>query len=197
MMELRGLIFDCDGTLVDTMPAHLEAWLETLDTFGFSLDEDRFYSMGGWPSKVVAKILFDEAGIPIDVDEIVQHKESLYLKRLTDVTLIEPIIEIARAHRGKIPMAVATGATRAVCERTLNIVGIRDWFDVLVTADDVTKHKPEPEIFLESARKIGIAPAHCRVYEDADPGIEAARRAGMECVDVRTVYRPRRVTPVK
>lgn len=196
-MELRGLIFDCDGTLVDTMPAHLEAWLETLDTFGFSLDEDRFYSMGGWPSKVVAKILFDEAGIPIDVDEIVQHKESLYLKRLTDVTLIEPIIEIARAHRGKIPMAVATGATRAVCERTLNIVGIRDWFDVLVTADDVTKHKPEPEIFLESARKIGIAPAHCRVYEDADPGIEAARRAGMECVDVRTVYRPRRVTPVK
>jgi len=197
MMELRGLIFDCDGTLVDTMPAHLEAWLETLDTFGFSLDEDRFYSMGGWPSKVVAKILFDEAGIPIDVDEIVQHKESLYLKRLTDVTLIEPIIEIARAHRGKIPMAVATGATRAVCERTLNIVGIRDWFDVLVTADDVTKHKPEPEIFLESARKIGVAPAHCRVYEDADPGIEAARRAGMECVDVRTVYRPRRVTPVK
>lgn len=196
-MELRGLIFDCDGTLVDTMPAHLEAWLETLGTFGLTLDEDRFYAMGGWPTRTVAKVLFDEAGIAIDLNKVTLHKESLYLKRLTDVTLIEPIVSIARHYRGKIPMAVATGATRAVCERTLNIVGIRDWFDVLVTADDVTRHKPEPDIFLESARKIGIEPAHCRVYEDADPGIEAAKRAGMEYVDVRTLYRPRRVTPLK
>ncbi|MCE9604552.1 MAG: HAD-IA family hydrolase [Planctomycetia bacterium] len=195
-MELRGLIFDCDGTLVDTMPAHLEAWLETLADFNLTLDEDRFYAMGGWPTKTVAKALFDEAGIPIDVDEIALHKETLYLKRLADVTLIEPIVSIAREYRGKLPMAVATGASRSVCERTLNIVGIRDWFDVLVTSDDVTRHKPEPDIFLESARKIGVQPANCRVYEDADPGIEAARRAGMEFVDVRTIYRPRRVTPL-
>jgi beta-phosphoglucomutase family hydrolase len=194
-MELRGLIFDCDGTLVDTMPAHLEAWLETLGAFGLSLDEDRFYAMGGWPTKTVAKTLFDEAGMPIDVDEITLHKESLYLKRLADVTLIEPIVSIAREYRGKIPMAVATGATRNVCQRTLDLVGIRDWFDTLVTADDVPKHKPEPDIFLEAARRIGVAPANCRVYEDADPGIEAAKRAGMEYVDVRTLYRPRRVTP--
>jgi len=194
-MELRGLIFDCDGTLVDTMPAHLEAWLETLGSFGLSLDEDRFYAMGGWPTKTVAKTLFDEAGIPIDLDEITLHKESLYLKRLADVTLIEPIVRIAREYRGKIPMAVATGATRNVCERTLDLVGIRDWFDTLVTSDDVSRHKPEPDIFLEAARRIGAAPANCRVYEDADPGIEAARRAGMEYVDVRTLYRPRRVTP--
>ena len=91
-------------------------------------------------------------------------------------------------------MAVATGALRHVAEQTLRLIGMSDWFDALVTSNDVTKHKPDPEIFLESARRIGVAPQYCRVYEDANLGLEAARRAGMDSIDVRTVYRPRRVT---
>ena len=91
-------------------------------------------------------------------------------------------------------MAVATGALRDVAEQTLRLIGMSDWFDALVTSKGVTNQKPDPEIFLESARRIGVAPQFCRVYEDADLGLEAARRAGMHSLDVRTVYRPRRVS---
>ena len=94
-------------------------------------------------------------------------------------------------------MAVATGATRDICNKVLRHLGAADWFDAKVSSDDVPTHKPEPDIFLEAARQLGVDPYNCRVYEDTDPGIEAARRAGMEFVDVRSFYKPRRVTPIR
>ena len=193
-MEPAGLIFDCDGTLADTMPLHYEAWIETLAEFKLTFDEDRFYAWGGWPSRTVAKVLADEAGLTVDIEQLTIDKENRFLKLLDRVTPIEPVLAEARAARGRLPLAVATGATSDVCERILHTIGIRDWFGALVGAEHVTKHKPEPDVFLEAARLIGVEPARCRVYEDADPGIEAARRAGMECIDVRQWHVPRRVT---
>lgn len=194
-MEPAGLIFDCDGTLADTMPLHYEAWSATLRRFHLSLDEDRFYALGGWPSRSVAELLIVESHRTADPTHVAEQKESLFLTMLDRVTSIEPIVAEARKHRGLLPMAVATGATSDICERILHTIGIRDWFDALVAADHVERHKPEPDVFLEAARQIGVEPGRCIVYEDADPGIEAARRAGMEFVDVRKIYTPRRVTP--
>jgi beta-phosphoglucomutase family hydrolase len=193
-MEPAGLIFDCDGTLADTMPLHYEAWIETLAEFKLTFDEDRFYSWGGWPTRTVAKTLADEAGLVLDLEQFTIEKENRFLKLLDRVTPIEPVLAVAREARGRLPLAVATGATSDVCEQILHTIGIRDWFGALVGAEHVTKHKPEPDVFLEAARLIGVDPARCRVYEDADPGIEAARRAGMECIDVRQWHVPRRVT---
>jgi len=194
-MEPAGLIFDCDGTLADTMPLHYEAWIATLEHYRLTLDEDRFYALGGWPTRSVAELLIVESHLTADPVRLADRKEALFLTMLDRVTPIEPIVAVARAHRGVLPMAVATGGTSDVCEKILRTIGIRDWFGALVAADHVAKHKPEPDVFLESARQIGVEPARCRVYEDADPGIEAARRAGMEYVDVRTLYTPRRVSP--
>jgi beta-phosphoglucomutase family hydrolase len=194
-MEPAGLIFDCDGTLADTMPLHYEAWAATVTEFKLSLEEDRFYALGGWPSRSVAELLIVEAHLTADPQVIADRKEARFLSMLDRVTAIEPVVAEARAARGKLPMAVATGATSDVCERILRTIGIRDWFETVVAADHVARHKPEPDVFLEAARRIGVDPARCRVYEDADPGLEAARRALMECVDVRRWHVPRRVTP--
>ncbi len=192
--SIRGIIFDCDGTLADTMPAHYEAWMVTLKRYGLAMDEDRFYALGGWPTKRVAELLASESGRSVDIEQLAHEKESLFEKTVHRIRPIEPVIDVARRHRGKLPLAVATGAVRPICERILRQIDAHDLFDAIVSSEDVERHKPSPDIFLEAARRLGVSPEHCRVYEDTDPGIEAARRAGMEYIDVRAFYTPRRVT---
>jgi beta-phosphoglucomutase family hydrolase len=194
MQEIRGIIFDLDGTLADTMPSHYEAWSVILNRYGLEMSEDRFYALGGWPTEKVADLLIREAGHEIDAAKLADEKESLFAETLHLVRPIPHTNDVAREHRGRLPLAVATGATLDIAERILNQIAIRDWFDALVSADQVERHKPNPDVFLEAARRIGIEPQYCLVYEDTDPGLEAARRAGMAHVDVRDFYTPRRVT---
>jgi HAD superfamily hydrolase (TIGR01509 family) len=101
---------------------------------------------------------------------------------------IVPVIEIARARRADGLLAIASGGTRRLVERTLGIIGIADWFPVVVTSEDTKLHKPNPDVFLEAARRLGVHPDACTVYEDTELGIEAARRAKMQWVDVRPLY---------
>jgi HAD superfamily hydrolase (TIGR01549 family) len=192
-MEIRGLIFDNDGTLVDTMPAHFLAWQRSLARHGMVLSEERFYTLGGMPPRRIVAMLAREQGVEIDVDVVAAAKIDEFLKLIDTVRPIEPVVEIARAHRGKLPMAVASGTTRPVLDRVHRQLGLRGWFDAIVTSEDTDRHKPDPDVFLEAARQIQVAPAACRVYEDSDLGIEAARRAGMQWVDVRQFHpHPRR-----
>ena len=191
---MRGIIFDCDGTLADTMPSHYEAWRTILHRYELEMSEDRFYALGGWPTERVAELLIAESGRAIDAVQLSVEKESLFHEMLHLVRPIEPVAEVVRAHRGKLPLAVATGAVRPVCEKILTQIGLADSFNTIVSSEDVEQHKPAPDVFLEAARRLGVEPRHCRVYEDTDPGIEAARRAGMEYIDVRAFYTPRRVT---
>ncbi|HVL13041.1 MAG TPA: HAD-IA family hydrolase [Gemmata sp.] len=181
-----GLIFDCDGTLADTMPAHYKAWTAMLDRFGIPFPETRFYAMGGMPTAQIIRVLADDAGVVVeDVEAMVFEKEQGFLTSLDAVAPVEPVLAVAAAYRGRLPIAVASGGYRDTITRTLDRLGVRDWFDALVTAEDTARHKPEPDVFLEEARRLRVEPATCVVFEDTDIGLEAARRAGMEGVDVR------------
>jgi beta-phosphoglucomutase family hydrolase len=185
----RGLIFDCDGTLADTMPVHYRAWTAMLDRHGIPFPEARFYELGGVPTAQIIRILSAESGVPVtDVDAMVHEKEAAFLANLHMVRPLEAVVAAAAYHRGRLPLAVASGGYRETITRTLDQLGIRGWFDALVTAEDTSRHKPEPDVFLEAARRLGVPPQSCVVFEDTDIGLEAARRAGMASVDVRRPF---------
>ena len=183
-----ALIFDCDGTLTDSMPLHYRAWQQTLADYDVDFTEKTFYELAGVPSMgviaAVAGHLSQEQAAQITAD-----REAAFFKMLDQIEPIKPVIEIARSHRDRMKMAVASGSLRESVHCQLNGLEILDWFQAIVTAEDTERHKPEPDVFLEAARRLGTPPSECRVYEDSDLGLEAARRAGMEAVDIRPLRR--------
>ena len=185
----RGLIFDCDGTLADTMPLHWRAWQVITRRHQLQFAEERFYQLGGVPSRDILKMLGQEQGIALDHLELAREKEAEYLPLIAQVEPINTVVGIVRENHGKLPMAVATGGTHRVIELVLSHLGIRHFFDAIVTSEDVVKQKPEPDIFLEAARRIAVPPRFCRAYEDTDLGMSAIRAAGMEAVDVRALLK--------
>ena len=186
----RALIFDCDGTLADTMPIHYRAWTAMLGRHGIPFTEKRFYELGGMPTSRIIRLLSDETGVMVhDVDAMVREKEDLFLTMIEEVQPIAAVYDIGRDHRHLLPMAVASGGYRDVVLRTLRFIGVEEWFHTIVCAEDTPRHKPEPDVFLEAARRMGQHPEDCVVFEDTDIGLEAARRAGMHGVDVRGWYR--------
>jgi len=193
MKKPRGLIFDFDGTLVDSMPLHWRAWDSVCQRHGIEFSEQRHYSLGGMPSRKILAMLKKEQGLDFDPAALSREKEEAYLPLMGEVELIEPVAAIAREHRGKIPMAIATGGRTQFIEPLLEQVGIADWFCALVTSDDVVNPKPAPATFLKAAALMGVPAEDCRAYEDTDLGLQSIRAAGMEAVDVREILRPRAV----
>ncbi len=181
----EGIIFDCDGTLADTMPLHWRAWQVITARHRLHLPEERFYALGGVPSRDILKMLSQEQGVVIDHLAVAREKEAEYLPLIAQVEPINTVVGVARANYGKIPLAVASGGTRKIIEQVLEHLGIRDLFKAIVTSEDVVNQKPAPDIFLEAARRICVPPNRCRAYEDTDLGMQAIRAAGMEAVDVR------------
>lgn len=184
-----GLIFDCDGTLADTMPLHYLAWREALDGVGL-LDifpEDQFYALGGVPAYEVLLRLKADHGLTFDAHSLTEAKEAAFGRLVERATPIVPVIEEARRFFGRVPLAVASGGQRELVEGTLVRLGIRELFSVVVGSQDTERGKPEPDLFLLAARRLGVSPESCVVFEDAPAGFEAARRAGMKAVDV-TLY---------
>jgi beta-phosphoglucomutase family hydrolase len=183
----RAFIFDLDGTLVDTMPSHFVAWKAIAARHGLTFPEARFYSLGGVPTAKIAALLIGEAGLALDPVAIALEKEQAYYAELVRGAIkpIPAVVDLARRHRAEGPLAIASGSVRRLVTRTLAALGITDWFAAVVAAEDTARHKPEPDVFLEAARRLDADPAVCTVYEDTDIGLEAARRAGMIPVDVR------------
>jgi len=182
----EGVIFDLDGTLVDSMPAHFSAWCEALakhDAPGV-LPEDVFYAMGGRPTKDIIMELNGDFGLNLNAEEVAADKRKAFLDNLDRIVIIDEVVDFARSMRGKLPLAIATGGTRGVVEKTLQSVGISDLFDEVVTANDVKCGKPAPDIFLEAAARIEITPERCLVFEDAPAGMMGAQSAGMKVVCV-------------
>ena len=185
----QGIIFDCDGTLADTMPLHWRAWQAVTARHRLHLAEDRFYSLGGVPSRDILKMLSVEQGVPIDPLAVAREKEAEYLPLIAQVEPINTVVGVARENYGRIPLAVASGGTRRIIEQVLAHLDIRHLFKAIVTSEDVVNQKPAPDIFLEAARRIGVLPQFCRAYEDTDLGMLAIRAAGMEAVDVRELIK--------
>ena len=185
MIEPKGLVFDCDGTLANTMPLHWRAWSLITQRHNLHFPEDRFYSLGGVPSRDILKMLAEEQGRSFDHIAVAHEKEELYLPLMAEVEPIHAVVEIAKANHGKIPMAVASGGTQKIICQVLEHLKIRHLFGAVVTSEMVKNQKPAPDIFLEAARRIGVEPKFCRGYEDTDLGMTAIRAAGMDAVDVR------------
>ncbi len=184
-MQPEGLIFDCDGTIVDTMPIHYAAWCSTTAKHGLVFPEERFYALGGVSPFEVLRMLSEEQGVEIDSDAVTYQKEAKYMELIGNAKEIPEVMQIVRDNHGKLPMAVASGGTHETVEGILQQCGIRHYFDAIVTSQDVDNPKPAPDTFLEAARRINVAPEKCRAYEDADMGMKAILAAGMEAVDVR------------
>ena len=187
--HIRGLVFDCDGTIADTMPMHFRAWKEALNLHGVELAEATFYELAGVPTEKIIEILNEKHGAHMPLRETAEYKEKLYHDLIPQVIAIEPVVEVVKKYYGKLPMAVATGGWRSVVTATLSALKLDHYFETIVTADDVKHGKPAPDIFLEAARRIGVPPEHCVGLEDAELGLQAVRAAGMLAIDVRPAHR--------
>jgi HAD superfamily hydrolase (TIGR01509 family) len=183
-----AIIFDCDGTLADTMPTHFEAWLSALRSFGADMNEDEFYGWAGVPTDGIIAALNERYGYTLDIRETHSVKERKYKELVHSVEEIKAVTDIVRKYHGRLPMAVASGGTRDIVDATLTATGLVKFFDVIVTAGDVVHGKPAPDIFLLAAEKLGVDAKDCVVYEDGEPGIVGAKAAGMRVIDVRVMW---------
>jgi len=175
-------IFDCDGTLADTMPLHYRAWCAALREYQAEFPEALFYELGGVPTERIIEILNERHGHHIPVHEAYERKEALFRELIPHITPIEPVVELVHQFHGRHPLAVASGGARDIVTRTLAGLGILDKFQAIVTAEDCQRGKPAPDPFLEAARQLGVTPSRCLVFEDTSTGIAAAQAAGMQYI---------------
>ena len=181
--EFGAYIFDCDGTLADTMPLHYRAWTRIVAELGGSFPKELFYEWGGTPTAQILTRLRDEYGLKVgDVQKAAARKEEYFLEMIREVKPIEAVLQIARRWHGIKPMAVASGGFRRQIERTLDTLGIRGLFNTVVCVEDYPRGKPFPDPFLEAARRLDVLPAECLVFEDSPQGVQAAEAAGMQFV---------------
>ncbi len=186
-------IFDCDGTVADTMPLHYRAWAKTMEVLGGQFPEELHYEWGGMPNAAIVRKLNEKFGTSVDAEEATRLKQQFYLDLVHEVRPIEPVVEMARRFHGTAPLAIASGGRREIVLSTLTALDLVWLFDVIVSADDYERGKPHPDPFLLAARLMGVPPGDCLVFEDTPTGIEAARAAGMQCVLVPS---GKLVTPV-
>jgi len=189
--RFAGYIFDCDGTIADTMPLHYRAWSQAMADFGGEFPEDLFYAWGGKPTTVIVEQLNAMLGLSLDVGEVVAKKESYYLQTVSQVGPVEPVLAFARSIHGTAPMAIASGGHHELVDATLDALGITHLFQAVVCAEDYVHGKPAPDPFLVAAARLGVPPGDCVVFEDSPTGIAAAEAAGMAHVFVPTALRGR------
>jgi HAD superfamily hydrolase (TIGR01509 family) len=184
--DFRAYLFDCDGTIVDSMPLHYIAWKNALSEWNCRFEEELFYSWGGRPVTEIIAALNEMYGLNMPVDGVAKRKESLYFELENELKAIPEVIEHIEAKHGHILFAVVSGSRRNSVAHSLTALGLMDKFDVLVCAEDYERGKPSPDCFLTAAARLGVEPKDCLVFEDTEMGIEAATAAGMASVRVPT-----------
>ena len=181
----KALIFDLDGTLSDSLPVHVATWNKVGEKYGFVFDTQIIHEMTGKPTIEFARRVVEQYNLEADPDDIVKMKQKAFWDLAHRLQPIDEVFDIVRNYHGKLPMSVGTGAGRKSAMVQLETLEILNYFDHIVSADDVTNHKPHPDTFLQCARLMGVEPQYCQVFEDGVLGIEAAQKAGMMVTDVR------------
>ncbi len=184
--DFAAFIFDCDGTLVDSMPLHYVAWVESLRQHEapFDFTEELFYSFAGVREQDTVKILNAKYGSQIDPDSVAELKATLFHQHIPEVAVVPSVAAIAREWHGRLPMSVASGSEEPTVRACLSATGLLSLFQTIVTPRDVARGKPAPDMFLLAAERMGVDPADCLVFEDGQSGLDAAKAAGMESVFV-------------
>lgn len=180
----QAYLFDCDGTIADSMPLHYVAWTTALGEWGCHFAEDLFYQWGGKPAADIIRDLNEIQRLDMPVLEVATRKEKLYYELLPSLKAIPEVLEHITAQEGKVRFAVVSGSRRESVKASLTALGLLDKFETIVAAGDYRNGKPHPEPFLTAAARLGVAPEHCLVFEDTDMGIESATAAGMASVKV-------------
>ena len=182
--EFQAYLFDCDGTIVDSMPLHYLTWKQALDEWGCDFPEDLFYAWGGRPAVDIIATLNQRQGLAMPVEVVAQRKLGLYRKLLPKLTAVPEVLQHIDDAYQRVPFGVVSGGTRESVTASLKTLGLLEKFDVMVCAGDYTKAKPDPEAFLLAAQLLNVPPQSCLVFEDTDIGIQAAIAAGMASVRV-------------
>lgn len=182
--DFGAYLFDCDGTIADSMPLHYVAWKKALAEWNCDFDEKLFYRWGGWPVVEIISTLNQERGLTMPVEVVARRKEGLYFELLPRLKAVPEVLEHIEAKQGQIPFAVVSGSALDSVTASLTTLHLLDRFDTLVCAGDYKKSKPDPEGFLLAASRLGVAPETCLVFEDTEMGIQAATGAGMAFVKV-------------
>jgi beta-phosphoglucomutase family hydrolase len=183
--KARGLIFDLDGTLVDSMPLHYEAWREVCAKIGFDFTNEFFYAHAGMSSdKIFAEIKHLING-DFDPDALSDEKENIYESKIHKLTLIEPVFKIVKDNHNKLPMSIGTGSPSGHSWKAMKAMGLDKYFKIVIGKEVISKPKPDPETFLKCAEAMKVEPRFCQVFEDGDFGLQAARNAGMITTDIR------------
>ncbi len=180
----RAYLFDCDGTIADSMPLHYRACKQALGEWNCAFDEELFYGWGGWPVVQIISTLNQRHGLNMPVEKVSGRKESLYFELLPQLKAVPEVLEHIEMAHGRIPFAVVSGSTKESVTASLATLKLLDRFETMVCAGDYKKSKPDPEAFLLAAARLGVAPEACLVFEDTEMGIQAARAAGMASVKV-------------
>ncbi|MGB7281486.1 MAG: HAD family phosphatase [Candidatus Acidiferrum sp.] len=182
--SFNAYLFDCDGTIADSMPLHYVAWKQALGEWNCEFSEDLFYAWGGRPTTEIISTLNQAQQLNMPVETVARRKEDLYFELLPRLKAVPEVLEHIEAQHGRIPFAVVSGSARDSVTASLDVLNLLDRFDTLVCAGEYQKSKPDPEAFLLAASKLNVGPKDCLVFEDTEMGIQAATAAGMASVKV-------------
>jgi len=195
--EFTAYLFDCDGTIADSMPLHYMAWKKALAEWNCEFDERLFYAWGGMPTVEIVSTLNQRQGLNMPAEDVAHRKEILYYQLLPQLQPIPEVLEHIEAKHGQIPFAVVSGSARDSVIASLNALNLLDRFTTLVCAGEYQKSKPDPEPFLLAASRLGVAPESCLVFEDTEMGIQAATAAGMASVKVPPPWERAAILPAQ